>query len=79
MLLVYRALHDQTSEYMTDMLQEKTYVRTLRSTVSSQLAFPRSRLKGCVDRTFNIAAQRRWNALPGSITECKSIGALKMS
>ena len=77
LLLVYRALHDQAPEYMRDMLQERTNVRTLRSTVSSQLAVPRSRLKGFGDRAFSIAAPRLWNALPGFITDCKSVGAFK--
>ena len=42
LLLVYRALHDQAPEYMRDMLQERTNVRTLRPTVSSQFTVPRS-------------------------------------
>ena len=34
-LLVYHALHDQATECMRDILQERTNVQTLRSTVSS--------------------------------------------
>ena len=45
--------------------------------VSSQLAVPRSRLKSFGDHAFSIAAPRLWNALSGSIAECKSIGAFK--
>ena len=55
------------------------YVQTLHSIVSSQLAVPQSRLKGFGDPAFSIAAPSLWNALPGSITDCKSIGALKKS
>ena len=58
LLLVYRALHDQAPSYMRDMLQERTNVRALRSTFSSQLVVPRSRLKGFGDRAFSIAAPR---------------------
>ena len=58
LLLVYRALHDQASEYMSDMLKERAKVRTLRSTVSGQLAVPRSRLKGFGNRVFSIADPR---------------------
>ena len=43
----------------------------------SQLAVPWSRLKVFMDRAFNIAALRLWNALPASITDSKSNGALK--
>ena len=55
----------------------RTNVRILRFAVSSQLAVPQCKLKGFGDRAFSIAAPRLWNALPGSITDCKSIGALK--
>ena len=54
LFLVYRALHEQPPEIMTDMLQEICKVQTLRSTVSSQLAFPRSRIKGFGDHAFSI-------------------------
>ena len=77
LLLVCRALLDQAPEYMRDMLQERTTVRILRSTVSSQLAVPRSGLKGFGDRAVSVAAPRPWYALSGSITECKSSGAFK--
>ena len=59
------------------MLQESTNVRTMRSAVSSQLAVPWSRLKGFGDSVLSNAAPRLWNAMPGSITDCKSIGAVK--
>ena len=52
LLLVYRALH----AYMRDMLQERTNVGTLRSTVSSQLAIPRSRLNDFGDCAFGNAS-----------------------
>ena len=50
---------------------------TLHSSVSSQLEVPRGRLKGFGDHGFRIAASRLWNALLGSITDCKSIGDFK--
>ena len=59
------------------MLEERINVRTLLSTVSSQLGVPRSRFKGFEDYAFSIAGLRLWNALLGSITDYKSIGALK--
>ena len=59
------------------MLQERAYFGTLCSIGSSQVAVPQSRLKGFGDRAFNIAALGLWNALPGSITEFKTIHALK--
>ena len=46
LLLVYRAMR----------------VRTVRTTVSSQVAVARSRLEGFGNRDFTIAATRLWNA-----------------
>ena len=62
-----------TKTPITKTMTTITNVRTLRSTVSNQLAVARSRLKGCGDHAFSIAAPRLWNALPESITDCKSI------
>ena len=67
LLLVYRALHYQAPEYMIDKLQERTNVQTLRSTLSSQFAVPRSRLQGFGDHAFGIAASRLWNDLSARI------------
>ena len=61
------------------MLQERTNVRVLRSTVSSQLAVPQSRLKGFGDVAFSIAASRLRNVQSVSITDCKYIGAFNKS
>ena len=49
-------------------------VWTLRSTISSQLAVPWSRLKDFGNHAFSIAGPRLWNVLLGSITDCKSVG-----
>ena len=79
LLLVYRALHDHAGEYMRDMLQEGANIQTLSSAISSQLAVPWGRLKGFEDHAFSIASPRLGNALPGSITDHKSICALSKS
>ena len=71
----------QPPEYMRDILQKRTpaerNVQTLCSIVSSRLAVPRSRLKGFGDCAFGITVSSMWNVLPGSVTDCKSVGALK--
>ena len=46
------------------MLQERTNVQTLCTTISNQLAVPRSGLKVFWDHAFSIAAPRLWDALP---------------
>ena len=77
LLLVCRALNDQTPEYMKDMLQERISFRILRSTISSQLGVPRSRLKDLAVVLLVLLSMRLWNALPGSTTDCKSTGDFK--
>ena len=57
LFFVYHALYDDTPEYVRDMLEEKINVQALRSTVSSQLAIPQSRLKGFWDHAFSIVAR----------------------
>ena len=68
---VYRDLHDQAPEYMRDLVQKRTNVRTLCSSLKPSV--PWSRLKDFGDHAFSIALPKLFNALPGSLTDCKSI------
>ncbi len=77
LLLTYRALHDRAPDYIRDILQDRTNVRTLRSTVSHQLSVPRNRLKGYGDRSFSSAAPKLWNALPAHVTGSTSVNIFK--
>ena len=65
------------SEYMRDVLQERTNVQTLHSTVSNQLAIPQSRFEGFGDCTFSIALLRLWNALPDLLQSVNLLVPLK--
>ena len=55
LLLVYKALHGLAPSYISDLLNFKTYSRSLRSSCKEYLAVPRSRLKTYGDRAFSIA------------------------
>ena len=55
LLLVYKALHGLAPSYISDLLNFKTYSRSLRSSCKEYLVVPRSRLKTYGDRAFSIA------------------------
>ena len=58
LLLVYKALHGLAPSYISDLLNFKTYSRSLRSSCKEYLAVPRSRLKTYGDRAFSTAGPK---------------------
>ena len=79
LLLVYKALHGLAPSYISDLLNFKTYSRSLRSSCKEYLVVPRSRLKTYGDRAFSIAGPKSWNDLPLEIRKCVSVATFKQS
>ena len=79
LLLVYKALHGLAPSYISDLLNFKTYSRSLRSSCKEYLVVPRSRLKTYGDRAFSIAGPKLWNDLPLEIRKCASVATFKQS
>ena len=79
LLLVYKALHGLAPSYISDLLNFKTYSRSLRSSCKEYLVVPRSRLKTCGDRAFSIAGPELWNDLSLEIRKCASVATFKQS
>ena len=79
LLLVYKALHGLAPSYISDLLNFKTYSRSLRSSRKEYLVVPRSRLKTYGDRAFSIAGPKLWNDLPLEIRKCASVATFKQS
>ena len=79
LLLVYKALHGLAPSYISDLLNFKTYFRSLRSSCKEYLAVPRSRLKTYGDRAFSIAGPKLWNDLPLEIRKCAIVATFKKS
>ena len=79
LLLVYKALHGLAPSYISDLLDFKTYSRSLRSSCKEYLVVPRSRLKTYGDRAFSIAGPKLWNDLPLEIRKCASVATFKQS
>ena len=79
LLLVCKALHGLAPSYISDLLDFKTYSRSLRSSCKEYLVVPRSRLKTYGDRAFSIAGSKLWNDLPLEIRICASVATFKQS
>ena len=53
LVYMYKALHGLAPSYISDLLNCKTYSRSLRSSCKEYLVVPRSRLKTYGDRAFS--------------------------
>ena len=78
--LIYKALNNQTPEYISDLLKpmSEANTRNLRSTENGSLFVPRSRTslhKG----SFSCSAPRLWNSLPQTVRNAASLPTLKQS
>ena len=76
LVTTYRALHNEASSYISEMLTPYTPTRTLRSTNTSLLTVPTTHTKHG-DRVYSYAAPRLWDEL--SIKNCPSTLTFKQS
>jgi len=75
-VLVYRCLHNLASEYLCDELRRVADLSSrqrLRSSSTSALIIPPTRLSTVGDRAFPTAASRIWNSLPLHFTSAPSL------
>ena len=64
------------NKYLSDLLHRVSDItsrRRLRSSTSSELVIPLSRLVTVGDRSFAVAGPRLWNTLPEDITSAPSL------
>ena len=73
----YKALHDQSPDYMKDMIKVYKPSRTLRSQDSLSLVVPNVRTVSFGNRSFEHAAPSLWNALPFHIRNAESLRTFK--
>ena len=76
--IVYRGIHGTAPRYLSDYhllhrVSDITSRRRLRSSTSSELVIPLSRLVTVADRPFAVADPRLWNTLPEDITSASSL------
>jgi len=79
-VFVYRCLHNLAPEYLCDELRRVADISSrqrLRSSSTSALIIPPTRLSTVGDRAFPTAASRIWNSLPLHITSPPSLQTFK--
>ena len=75
-VIVYRGVHGIAPRYLSDLLHHVPNITSrhcLRSSTSSELVIPLSRLVTVSDRSFAVAGPRLWNTLPEDITSAPSL------
>ena len=77
LLVVYKAVHNETPDYISDLLKLRRTREGLRSSSEVQLAEPVVRLKGYGRRTSGFVGPTLWNALPCAVREASSVGPFK--
>lgn len=79
LLLAFKCIHHKAPKYLSDLLHIYEPPRQLRSSNSSLLTVPKSRLKTVGDRTFVHNAATLWNALPEHLRAIDSLTKFKSS
>ena len=78
LVLTYKAIHHQSPDYISSMLQLRTDSRHLRSTSPApQLVQPRTHHITFGDRVLSCYAPRKWNQLPPEIGKADSVAIFK--
>ena len=78
LLLVYKALHNQSPSYINDLLSLKPATNNaLRSSAKSRLVVPKVNCSTFGDRAFAHAAPVLWNSLPLIIRTSSSLPIFK--
>ena len=79
LVLVFKSIHHQTPQYISDMLQEQSNIRRLRSNSLSSHRFVefRTQCSTFADRSFSCYGPRIWNQLPEHIKCAGSIDIFK--
>ena len=77
LLLTFKALHDLSPSYVTEMLVAYCPNQPLQSVGKGLLAIPKSRLATKGDRSFSVLAPKLWNALPEQIMLADSVASFK--
>jgi len=75
-VIVYRGIHGTAPRHLSDLLHRVSDItsrRRFRSSTSSELVIPQSRLVTVGDRSFTVGGPRLWNTLPEDITSAPSL------
>ena len=76
LLLTFKALNGLAPSYISDLLQQVSSGRSLRSATRQDLHIPRT-YSSFGDRRFSVVAPKLWNSLPSNMKEVTCVDALK--
>ena len=77
LVITYKALNDQSPNYIKEPITVSRPVRTLRSASNHCLTVPSYNTKSDGERTFVVAAAKLWNNLPKNVKLSDSITNFK--
>ena len=77
LLLTFKALHNQSPSYISELISVRHLRPGLRSAGLS-LQIPNTRLKTYGDRAFSSVAPRLWNSLPSHLRNCDNLDTFKL-
>uniref|UniRef100_A0A3B1KDD6 Reverse transcriptase domain-containing protein n=1 Tax=Astyanax mexicanus TaxID=7994 RepID=A0A3B1KDD6_ASTMX len=77
LLLTFKAIHNLSPPYLSNLLQVVIPSRSLRSSSSIHLTVPTARLTTMGNRAFSRSAPQLWNSLPPHIRQINSLSQFK--
>jgi hypothetical protein len=77
LLFVFKSVHNEAPQYLSDLLHRHAQPRSLRSANSGLLQVPRTRLKNRGDRAFSAIGPKLWNGLPAHIRTAPTLSTFK--
>lgn len=77
LLLTFKAIHNLSPPYLSDLLHVSIPSRSLRSSSSLHLSVPSVRLTTMGSRAFSRSAPRLWNSLPSYLRNMDSFAHFK--
>ena len=76
-VLTWKALNNQSPEYLSEMIVERELTRNLRTGSSRLLHVPKIELKSMGDKAFSVTAPKLWNVLPKNVRMKDSLHPFK--
>ena len=76
LVLTYKALHNESPQYLSDLLHIRSHRYNIRASLRTTLHIPRTN-KSAGDRSFAATAPRLWNSLPDHIPAAVTTGQFK--
>src|SRR4029434_4060684 len=77
LILTHTCINGHAPPYLQELITPQTSTYTLRSSNSSLLRVPKTKLRTMADRAFCSAAPRLWNSLPDHLRATQTLDSFK--